>query len=172
MSNMIALTGPWVERKRWPWLALALALLASQSAPATTTTIYKCFDQNLRLVYTDEPCKDGEKLDIRAGDADPSAVARLERERDALSQSAAQRIADERHIAAQRELAAWMAYPGGDQRPDDYLGALPTSDYGWMWWYPPFARAHPHPPRSQFPRATGPRRVVPAPPPAPRQRAL
>ena len=90
--------------------------------------------------------KDGERLDIRTGDADPAAVARLERERDALDVSAAQRIADERRIAAQRDLPAWMTYPGGE----DYVGALPAYDYAWMWWYPPFDRANP--PRKPFPR--------------------
>ena len=151
-----------VDSKRWAWLALAAALLASQS-PAATTTIYKCFDQTLRLVYTDEPCKDGERLDIRTGDADPTAVARLERERDALDSSAAQRIAEERRIAAQRDLAAFMTYPGGE----DYVGSFPGYDYGGMWWYPPFA--HAHPPRKPPPRAGGPRRFIPNPPPLPRQ---
>ncbi|HXX86462.1 MAG TPA: hypothetical protein VEN29_21085 [Casimicrobiaceae bacterium] len=155
-------TEPRAGGKRWAGLLLALALLSPHS-PAATTTIYKCFDQNLGLVYTDEPCKDGEKLDIRAGDADPTAVARLERERDALDLSAAQRIADERRIAAQRDLAAWMTYPGGE----DYAGGFPAYDYGWMWWYPAFA--HAHPPRMPFPRAAGPRRFIPNPPPLPRQ---
>jgi hypothetical protein len=40
-------------------------------------------DKNLGVLYTDEPCKEGEQLNVRAGDADPAAVARLERQRDA-----------------------------------------------------------------------------------------
>jgi hypothetical protein len=50
---------------------------------AAKTPIYKCLDKNLGLLYTDEPCKDGEQLNIRAGDADSAAVARPERQRDA-----------------------------------------------------------------------------------------
>jgi hypothetical protein len=61
---------------------------------AATTPIYRCLDSNLGLLYTDEPCKDDEELNIQAGDADPAAVARLERVRDALDQSAAPRMAE------------------------------------------------------------------------------
>src|SRR5437016_7592482 len=71
-------------------------VVAVAPATAADTAIYKCFDNHLGLVYTDLPCKDGEKLDIRAGDADPAAVARLERMRDQLDQSAARRIVDDR----------------------------------------------------------------------------
>src|SRR5262245_65807441 len=58
----------------------ASLLLGTGVAHAASTPIYKCFDKHLALVYTDVPCKDGEQLDLRAGDADPAAVARLERE--------------------------------------------------------------------------------------------
>jgi hypothetical protein len=53
-------------------------------------------------VYTDVPCKDGERLDVRAGDADPAAIARLDREREALDRSVAQRIADERRATLEQ----------------------------------------------------------------------
>src|SRR6266542_2898596 len=75
-------------------------VVAVASATAADTAIYKCFDNHLGLVYTDLPCKDGEKLDIRAGDADPAAVARLERVRDQFDQSAARRIVDDRRAAS------------------------------------------------------------------------
>ena len=65
-------------------------------AGATALPIYKCTDRSLGIVYTDVPCKDGERLDVRAGDPDPVAIARLDREREALDRSVAQRIADER----------------------------------------------------------------------------
>jgi hypothetical protein len=81
--------------------AAALVFALAAAAHATGSAIYKCLDNHLGLVYTDIPCKDGEKLDIRAGDADPAAVVRLERIRDQLDQSAAQRISDERRAAAQ-----------------------------------------------------------------------
>jgi hypothetical protein len=141
-------------------IVLGLLLLAPASSSAATTPIYKCLDKNLGLLYTDQPCKDGELLDIRAGDADPAAVARLERARDALDQSAAQRIADERRAAAQRDLAA--AYAGGvEPSPYDYTANMPY-DYGVGWGYPGFGRHHP--PRSRPHRPMEPRRLALVPP--------
>jgi hypothetical protein len=120
-------------------LVFGLVLLASSSR-AATTPIYKCLDKNLGVLYTDEPCKDGEQLNIRPGEADPAAVARLERERDALDRSAAQRIADLR-VAAQAESAARMHYEPVDEPPPyDYAGGY-VSDYG-IGSYP-FMHRHP-----------------------------
>jgi hypothetical protein len=116
------------------------------SAQAESVPIYKCLDRNLGIVYTDVPCKDGEKLDLRPGDADPAAVARLERDREELNLAAAQRLADERRAAAQRDLAYYSQPPApiipgpGDQ--DNYL------DYGYG--YPAYAypfRVRPRTPR-------------------------
>jgi hypothetical protein len=84
-------------------LAVALLALCGGIAAAAPAPIYKCFDRHLAVVYTDLPCKDGEQLDLRAGDADPAAVARLERERDALDRSSAQRITDLRRAALERQ---------------------------------------------------------------------
>src|SRR5215475_13064656 len=81
------------------------------SAQAESVPIYKCLDRNLGIVYTDLPCKDGEKLDLRPGDADPAAVARLERDREELNLAAAQRIADERRAALQRDLVFYSQPP-------------------------------------------------------------
>ena len=115
------------------------------TAEAASTPIYKCFDKHLGLVYTDVPCKDGEELDLRAGDADPVAVARLDRERELLSQSAAQRIADERRAALERDLAdrsrPVMVEPNA---PDEYANY--GYGYGYGYGYPVFAytpKAHP-----------------------------
>lgn len=80
-----------------------LIALAAGSVAAAPAPIYKCFDRHLAIVYTDLPCKDGEQLDIRPGDADPAAVARLEREREALDRSSAQRITDGRRAALERQ---------------------------------------------------------------------
>ena len=109
--------------------AIAAPLLfVAGIASAASTPIYKCFDKNLGLLYTDLPCKDGEQLDLRAGDADPASVARLERERDRLDQSFAQRILDERRAALQRDLVYGprddVFYGGGgpDYTPDYSYG--------------------------------------------------
>lgn len=78
-----------------PLVFLALAAACAASGAAIAAPIYKCFDRSLGVLYTDEPCR-GEVVDIRAGTADPVALAELQRERDAVSRSAAQRIADTR----------------------------------------------------------------------------
>lgn len=105
-------------------------LMLTGGSWAATTPIYKCFDKNLGLLYTDEPCKEGEQLNIRAGDADPAAVARLERQRDALDQSASQRIADLRRAAAEGQGAPRLQYEPLDERGSyDYAPAY-VSDYG------------------------------------------
>ncbi len=130
--------------------ALGLAVLAILPASAANTPIYKCFDSHLGLVYTDLPCKDGEKLDIRAGDADPAAVARLEHVRDQLDQSAAQRIVDERRAAERIALASRLRRDAEEERSAAATTAayLPF-DYGYV--YAPFlpvTRTHPSRARS------------------------
>ncbi len=74
--------------------AFGASVLAG-TAGAGSTLVYKCFDRNLNVLYTDQPCK-GEQLEIRAGDPDAAAVAALQKERDALARSIDQRIADSR----------------------------------------------------------------------------
>ena len=83
-------------------LAFALLGLAVGNAGATALPIYKCMDRSLGILYTDVPCKEGEKLDVRAGNADPAAIARLDREREAWDRTAAQRIADERRTTLEQ----------------------------------------------------------------------
>jgi hypothetical protein len=78
--------------------ALAIALLGvAGTAGAAALPIYKCMDKTAGIVYTDVPCKDGERMnDLRAGNADPAAIARLDREREAWDRSSGQRMAEER----------------------------------------------------------------------------
>lgn len=137
------------RRSARPWLALLVTALAAAPAVAGSGPIYKCFDNHLALVYTDLPCKDGEQLDIRAGDADPAAVARLERERDQLDQMVAQRILDERH---ERSAAVWSpAVPQGDWGMQEAMAG--PWDYGYVV-YPTYLRRPLRHPRPHWPRAT------------------
>ena len=112
-------------------LVVLLSVATVKSATAGTP-IYKCFDRKSDVVYTDQPCKDGALLDVRAGDADPAAVARLERARDSLDQSAAERIRDLRLMAVQPA----FGYPGPsgqgspDYSPYDYGPMLGLSGVG------------------------------------------
>jgi len=127
----------------------AMALVAP--AFAVNAPIYKCFDNQLNLVYTDLPCKEGEVVDIRAGDADPVAVARLERERDQLDQSAAQRMLDERRAALSPGYAAWL--PPEPSPPEPAADAYGYGyGYGYIM-YPPVRRPLLHHRRPSRPHA-------------------
>jgi len=134
---------------------IAVVSLAPLSALAATEPIYKCVDANQRVAYTDIPCGNGEQLDIHAGEADPTAMARLQRERDRLDQSAARRIAEQ-----QRQRDPPVRYIADDYRPDY---GVPTNNYGGVGWLP--GVVSPHPPKiARAPKAHGPRRIAPVPP--------
>ena len=141
-------------------IALGLAAGAVSPAAAGSTTIYKCFDRTLGVLFTDEPCS-GEQLRIRAGDADPAAVAALQRERDALARSADQRILDYRPATLQRDFAPHVVYvppsPGGYAGLPDYLPyGYAIGPYGTDRRFEGVDRHSIHRPHQQ--------RVVPAPP--------
>ena len=145
---------------------LLLALVCAEALAATP--IYRCTDRNLGILYTDEPCRNGERMDIRAGDADPAALAWLARERDALDRSSAQRISDERRATLQRQYAAQPLYLA-DEAVASYADGAEYIPYGYG--VMPYAQV-------ARPRAAGMRRdrgsrgqhVVPVPPHAvPRQ---
>jgi hypothetical protein len=143
---------------------LGIVVLAVAPASAANTAIYKCLDNHLGLVYTDLPCKDGEQLDIRAGEADPAAVARLERVRDQLDQSAAQRIVDERRAAERIALANRLRREAEEERSAaETIATYPPFDYGYG--YAPFLPVtRMHPPRARAHRFREPLRFAPRPP--------
>jgi hypothetical protein len=144
-------------------VALCGLLFVAGYAWSANAPIYKCFDRNLGLLYTDLPCTDGEMLDLRPGDADPASVARLERQRDQLDQSAAQRIIDERRAAAQRNLAYWMRDETiYDRVAPDYSDS--SLSYGYPLLAYPLPRAHPRPHRPRPPQIAEQHRFAPNPP--------
>jgi hypothetical protein len=67
---------------------------------------------------------------VRDWYAYPAAMARLERQRDALDQSASQRIADLRRAGAEREVASRLQYEPPDERGSYDYGPAYVSDYG------------------------------------------
>jgi hypothetical protein len=139
-------------------LALAAVLLAfTTSARSLNTVVYRCLDGHLGVVYTDVPCKEGEGFEIRAGEADPAAVARLERLREALDQSAVQRLSDERRLAAQTVIAP-MPYRESDETSGDGYGSYYT--------YPVagYVATRPHPLHPRRPHDFRQRRGAPSPP--------
>lgn len=126
-------------------LALAAMCLASP-APAAVTTVYKCFDAKLNVVYTDQPCR-GEQLDIELGTVDHARVAELARERENVSRAIAQRIAENNRAAAARDYAP-PVYAGP---PPEYGGNEVYYPAGWGYFGPPVAdrrggRDHARPP--------------------------
>lgn len=141
--------------------ALGILGFPAPAALAATTTIYKCFDRHLSLVYTDSPCKEGERMDIDAGDANPVAVAKLEHARDMLDRAAAERIADERHAALQRSLAGTMTRRMEDERgPSDYAAPIAYYDPG----YSVYLTERPRSKRSRMARHADLHRLAPNPP--------
>src|SRR4030095_3875651 len=93
-------------------VSLCLAL-ANGDALSATTTVYKCFDRHLTVLYSDEPWG-GERINVKTTDADPAALVELQHERDALARSTAQRIADGRRAALERASAPQFVYPAGE----------------------------------------------------------
>ena len=110
IAGSTEMTAPLPGKRFAAALAGALLVSAATLVAAASAPIYKCLDRNLGVSYTDIPCKDGERLDVRAGDADPAAIARLDREREALDRSAAQRIIDERRATLARRAYDQPAY--------------------------------------------------------------
>jgi hypothetical protein len=104
-------------------LATVVLAVAPAAAMAAVTTVYKCFDRNLAVVYTDQPCR-GEQLDIEAGRADPAALAELARERQSLSRAVEQRIADNRRSPSPA-VPDVFAGPPPVSAPDVYYPAGP-----------------------------------------------
>ena len=98
--------------RRLSWASACALALAMSPANATVTTVYKCFDRNLDVVYTDQPCR-GEQLRIEGGNTDPVAIAELQREREAVARAAAQRVAESRR----GDGAPQYVYGGGPPAP-------------------------------------------------------
>jgi Domain of unknown function (DUF4124) len=165
-SDMIAKPIPGRSKRFAAMIAAGALVLASCVADAATAPIYKCLDANLALIYTDQPCKGGEQLDIHAGDADPAAVAQLQRARDRLDRSAAARVLEERRTAAQRDLAALARREQDQDRSAAYepdYSVLPYDDS--LLWYPAFVPMRSaHLPRAHPPRTAARRSFAPKPP--------
>lgn len=124
-------------------LFVALGALGAASATAAETAIYRCRDVGGQVLYTDEPCKGGDRLELHPGEADPAAMQALASVRDALDRSAAERrlelAAESARKAANRargeaEVAAadqsdaaipYYAYPAGVVRYPPQRGSHP-----------------------------------------------
>lgn len=123
-------------------VVMLILVVAAPSVRAANTVIYRCLDARLEVVYTDLPCKEGSAFEVRPGEADPSAIARLEKLRDQLDQSAAQRISEERRLYAQRVFAYPREEPRQENVADGGYYTYPVAGYGYGPSYgrPPFDR--------------------------------
>jgi hypothetical protein len=130
-------------------IAIAALAFAAGAAEAATAPIYKCVGKDRGLIYTDQPCKGGEMLDVHPGEVDPAAVERLQVARDMLDRSAAARIANERRIAEQAAFAAAMQRQRDSEHvaADADYDAYVSPDDQYLSWYPGTVRTpRPHPP--------------------------
>jgi hypothetical protein len=148
-------------------VAVAALLFAIGEAQAATAPIYKCVGKDLGLIYTDQPCKGGEQIDIHPGDVDPAAVARLQGARDMLDRGATARLAEEQRAAAQKELAAMARRQRDEDRSAadaEYSAAVSPYDQ-YLSWYPGTGQMRPHhPPHKPPPPSAAPHRFAPKPP--------
>lgn len=127
---MLSLTAKARRRARLAGL-LAFLLAAAAPAGAAVTTVYKCFDRNLGVLYTDQPCR-GEQLSIESGSVDPVGIAELQREREALSRAVAARTAS--RTAFDRDVAVGYGYDNGYAAPpaeELYYPAYYGGGYGY-----------------------------------------
>ncbi len=145
-------------------IASAVLALGIATSGVASAAIYKCTGADRALVYTDQPCKGGEVLEIHPGDVDRDAVARLQVARDILDRGAATRLAAEQRDADLR------AYAIAQQRQRDEDRLADTADYvspydSYAGWYPGTGQMHrPHPPRPRPPRNMPPHASAPRPP--------
>lgn len=146
-------------------LVLVVACLALAMIPLVhADPIYKCGNGAQGVVYTDTPCKGGERLDVNAGAADPAALDRLKEVRKALDQSADRRLAAQQRAIPALSTSGLPPYSplyapeATAERDDDY----PYADVGYApGWYVPVIRPRAHRPRATVDSAP---RFAPRPP--------
>jgi hypothetical protein len=122
----------WLRAAPGAVLAILAGLMASGPALAAGTTVYKCIDKGMGVLYTDEPCA-GEQINIPPGNVDPAALALLQRERDALARATAQRLADYRRASIDRASPPQPLYAPFDESRlyPDVAGYAPYLPYGY-----------------------------------------
>lgn len=144
-------------------IAGAVIVFGLATTGVASAAIYKCTGADRALVYTDQPCKGGEVLEIHPGEVDRDAVARLQVARDMLDRGAAARLAAEQRDADLRSFAIAQHQLDEDRLADvaDYVS--PYDSYAG--WYPGTAQMHrPRLPRAHPPRNLPPRGSAPRPP--------
>lgn len=139
-----------------------LSLMIAGPASAADAAVYKCTQAGGTVLYSDIPCKGGTVVDVRSGEADPGAIARLEHDRAEFDRNMITRRAVDEAAAIRREAlnaqlrqaeaARQMAEAAADTSPQ-YYGPV----YGFV---APRVKRHAHPRKTVH----APRRSVPASP--------
>jgi hypothetical protein len=148
-------------------VATVLSLFIVGNAAAKSVSVNKCVGPDRQVLYTDQPCKGAERLEVEAGNANPAATATLARYQDALDQGTAQLLAREARDRSGSGALTLIAPPVS--QPFQYDSANPSDPYyvdGFPWGAsPPFLAKQR--PRYVRPRVVEPRRFLPVPPPVP-----
>jgi hypothetical protein len=128
-------------------LVVLACVAACVTNPLAAQAIYRCDDGKGGVLYADEPCQGGTRMEIRAGTADPAAIERLRRDqkafderhaaRQARAQAEAQAAAEARRTERERERASAPAEP---------TWAYPGYAWGGYWPYVPVTPRPPRPP--------------------------
>lgn len=103
-------------------------IVVMSSVATANTPIYKCRDAHGGLLYTDTPCKGGERLNLKPGVADRAAILRLERAQAALDELAARRRADEAFEESKKEAERLLREQAAAQRRAEAAAAAWMSD--------------------------------------------
>jgi hypothetical protein len=131
-------------------LAFAVAAAAAAITGAGhAQAIYRCDDGAGGVLYADHPCRNGTKVDVAPGKADPAAIERLEREqwayearqaaREARAAAEAQVLREQRLAQRERQLDFEARIPAP---------AVDTYAWGGLWpWFPGAPVIPPRPPR-------------------------
>jgi len=125
-----------------------LALLAMAPARADSQ-VFRCVQDDGRILYTDTPCRNGAVVDLHPGKADPAAAQLLAAARAELDAGMAQRRAADARAAAQAAAysPAGNAMTQAPQQYDDPVYGL-YGGYGYGYGYVnPRPPVRPRPPR-------------------------
>jgi hypothetical protein len=127
------------RRRLCTWAVLVLMAGMPPAIAAAADPIYRCIDENGRVLYTSERCKGGVELEIDAGKADPAAIDRLRRNVDAERMKDAARSREQAELAlmsANMADAPWRGAPYAGGGEPDYGG--PNCEYCGAWTFFPY----------------------------------
>jgi hypothetical protein len=132
-----------IGNSRWgqAFLGAALASLGviAHGQDSGASTVYRCHGVGGAIEYRDYPCKGGAVVDMKPGEADPAAIARLQRSQAEFDRALARRRMLEDADRRAEEAARAREVPPPYLLPDAYFPDetyLPAFDY-----YAPFPPA-------------------------------